>query len=325
MIRFWWHLIWSVLLLFFSAALLLAGIVRSGATPPRLLYSADTHLYETQLGCPLMLSPCSLEGEMQLSDKGVFAGLWSPGSDYIAIYGYDGWMIFPADCFYERKDCRATPLEPPANGIQIAWGPDGTALAYVEVTTTGSILHVLTRRCWDDGAPGVCLRQEALLSAFSALNLAGWSADGERLAFSNIQTRDLLLLESACLAQPATCETLLEVVLPAARAPFPPQWAHLSPDGMRMIFSADVSGRGIDEQLFRYDLTSGATERITFRPAQSTLPQWSPDGRYLAYSGFATPRSSDLSLYVADLWRGLHVRLATRRGQDMVNVRWHLP
>ncbi len=321
MTRLFFSLTWALVLLLFPASLL-AVLSRIWETwPPQLLYSADIQLYETRLGCSSLLHHCVLNGNARLSGMGAVAGLPSPGGDYVAIYGLDGWLIMPVDCFYERKACSPAALNPPANGVLIAWGPDGTTLAYIEVTTAGSVMHMLTRRCWDDSAPGRCLRQEARLSGY-ALNLAGWSADGERLAFSNIQTRDLLLLDSACLAQPDTCESMLEVLLPAGRAPSPPQWAHLAPDGTRIVFSADVSGRGIAEQLFLFDLNAQTIERFTFRQGQSTQPQWSPEGRYLAYSGFSTRASSDLSLFVADMQRGLHVRLITRRGQDITGIRW---
>lgn len=326
MTRLWWRSAWLLLSLLSALVLLLAGVARAWEAPlPHLLYSADVQLYETRTGCASMLQPCSLDGEARLTHMGAWAGLWSPGGDYAAVYGYDGWLIFPADCFYERKECAPVPLNPPASGILIAWGPDGTTLAYTEVSAAGSVLHVLTRRCWDASAPGRCLRQRALLSSYYILNPIGWSADGDRLAFLSIQGHNLFTLESECLAQPERCQSQLEMALRAASAPAPPLWAHLSPDGEQVIFSADLSGFGVNEQLFRFDLASGTIERLTFHLTQSTQPQWSPDGRYLAYSGFPSPDSGDLSLFVADMQRGLHVRMITRHGQDVVGIRWGTP
>ena len=56
----------------------------------------------------------------------------------------------------------------------------------------------------------------------------------------------------------------------------------LSPDGTQVLFTRVERG-GAD--IFRHDLRSGATERLTTDPDYDEVPAWAPDGRSFLYRG----------------------------------------
>jgi Tol biopolymer transport system component/cytosine/adenosine deaminase-related metal-dependent hydrolase len=56
-----------------------------------------------------------------------------------------------------------------------------------------------------------------------------------------------------------------------------PDWA---PDGRSLVYVSDRAGTA---NLWRYDLASGASERLTDLPNAQLTPRWSPDGTRIAY------------------------------------------
>jgi serine/threonine-protein kinase len=82
--------------------------------------------------------------------------------------------------------------------------------------------------------------------------------------------------------------TLTELPLPPREYRFP----RFSPDGSRIAFSIG-SGRGVDDEVWVYQLGSGALTRMTFNGGNFN-PMWSTDGKRLAY---VSARAKNEGLY----------------------------
>lgn len=91
-----------------------------------------------------------------------------------------------------------------------------------------------------------------------------------------------------------------------------PRW---SPDGRSVLFESD---RASFRDLYRYDVGSGAIERLTNDPEGNFDGVWSPDGRRIA---FASSRAGGLDLWVMDA-DGKNPRRLTRHPGDSVKPAW---
>ncbi|MGQ0701928.1 MAG: protein kinase domain-containing protein, partial [Gemmatimonadales bacterium] len=85
-------------------------------------------------------------------------------------------------------------------------------------------------------------------------------------------------------------------------------WApRFSPDGSRIAY-----GDGIPDDVWIYELATGAKRRLTTEGTSSNDPQWSPDGRELAYDS-DRPSQKDLLVRNAD-GTGAERRVVVRAG-----------
>ncbi len=68
----------------------------------------------------------------------------------------------------------------------------------------------------------------------------------------------------------------------------------LSPDGTKLAFSSDRSGKAM---IYIMDLQTKATKRLTFAGQYNSSPAWSPDGKRIAFMG---NQDSHFDIYVMD-------------------------
>ena len=86
-----------------------------------------------------------------------------------------------------------------------------------------------------------------------------------------------------------------------------PSWA---PDGRRLAFTSTRDG---NEEIYVYDVDSGAQTRITFDPARDRDPAWSPDGTRLVFESL---RDGNQELYVVSAAGGVATRLTSDPADD---------
>ena len=200
------------------------------------------------------------------------------------------------------------------NEGQAAWSPDGRRLAYVASDGNSPQIHV---RYLDSGAT---VRVSQLTEAPDGLS---WSPDGRWIAFSarvpakgpSLATDMPSPPEGATWAAPV--KVIDKVLYRADGAGYlPPGYAHLfvvpseggaarqvtqgdhdfnAPvawlaDSRAVIVAAnldaDADYHPVETDLYRVDLDSGATTRLTRRAGPDRAPAVSPDGRRVAYVGF---------------------------------------
>lgn len=285
---------------------------------PKLLYSQDRTgtLYLWDADCPLLSTSC-------IHDRLLLQGLnnpfsvaqWSPDGASIAVYLSDSWVIYPAECLVQDKSCTPWRLDSSANDTRIAWGPDGTTLAYI-TDSNSATMRILTRGCWDQSRQR-CLEQTVRVASRGVLRQPAWSADGSRFAFLGLQPAGLFRLDAVCLDNPDSCTDSMQFVSTNVGSVF---WPLLSADGRQLLyFGVDTEGVG---QLYRADIDSGAIQQLTFRAGGAGVPAWSNDGRYIAFSGFKGRSGGDLGIYVFDVERQLTGLAILRPGANFNYPAW---
>lgn len=101
-----------------------------------------------------------------------------------------------------------------------------------------------------------------------------------------------------------------------------PQW---SPDGMRIAFVSDRTGKeydgGRNKDVWVIAADGGALTKISDHAYDDTQPRWSPDGRRIAFAGQTTRREFP-KLYVADAAGGSPSALAAEN-LDLIPMNLH--
>lgn len=285
---------------------------------PRLLYSQDSlkALYIWAADCPSLLVTCSREGHL-LDGLNIHpVAQWSPDGRYIAVYLAEAWVIYPADCLLGERTCKPARFDPTANDNRVAWGPEGSTLAYI-ADASSATLKILTRGCWDKSLQQNCLKQAITILPKGVLRQVSWSADGSRFAFQGLQPSGLYVLEAACLDEPENCP---DEVRSLAVNMGPVYWPSLSADGNQLLYFAETAD-GV-EQIYIAQVDSDNVRQISFRAGGASLPVWSHDGRYIAFAGFQNRSGGDLGIYLFDMERQLTARAIHQRGQDFVYPSW---
>jgi len=129
-----------------------------------------------------------------------------------------------------------------------------------------------------------------------------WSPDGKWIAFS--------MHGSLWRMRPA--DTTAEEFVSAPEYLSSPEW---SPDGLRLVYTADRSGQSIN--LMLKDLRTGEVTALTSGNHVNLDPSWSPDGKRLAY--VSTAPNGYFNIQVMDLENGRRVTAVTtdhRFGRD---------
>ena len=230
------------------------------------------------------LPSVALEGHVLLEDRGVPAllpaqvlvsldsnettaigqGSWaalSPGGRKVA-YAYEGLRVL------DTETGQTVLLIAEDSSYAMSWSPEGERITFIRggdgvylINADGSELH---------RAPG---------TSADMIGIAGWLPDGKRFVVSRIaaggtlmQTLDLRTGET---------EDLFLVDNPKGG------FAHLSPDGTRIIFSAGVFGK-TNYGIYMANL-DGSDQRLLAEPGDDfifTMGAWSPDGQWLILNPF---------------------------------------
>ena len=154
------------------------------------------------------------------------------------------------------------------NSSHPAWSPDGTRMAFTQVSTgTLIVSHI-------DGG-----RSNFKYGGRTPF----WSPDGSRIAFFIIDRVYVIKYDGSIAAR-------------LAGHPHPqgnPKW---SPDGSRIALVTSDAGRA---GLFVFTVEDRVSTHLVNGPNISSDPGWSPDGMYIAFAMEDTSlSSSDLDIYV---------------------------
>ncbi len=230
-----------------------------------------------------------------------------PAVDYNPAFSPDGRTVaYVTDrwgqneiCLYdlERGEERRLTYDP-ADDQQPKFSPDGQELFFL--SDRGPCYSV-----WRMGLHGAGSGREAPAApafADSLTKLYFDTQNGRLLAQEQGDDGEIRLVMGPLetfLAQP--------VAFPRFRAAVP---SILSPDGGSVLYVSDRAG---DDEIYRYDIASGRTQRLTVNPGQDFCFGFSPDGRRIL---FDSVRGGVRDVYLMDLDRqlplGQLVRLARR-------------
>ena len=221
---------------------------------------------------------------------------WSPDGERIAFVGSRArqWHVFVSD----PKGENARQLtRHRGQDRRPRFSPDGTHIAYLSeriATDTGWDLWVTSLA---EGRP-----RQLTSHPFDEAD-PRFSPDGSRIAITFRAGRHV---NRRIAIVPATGGDLIDVL--------PAEWqgdsfgARWSPDGTKLVFVSDESGR---KALYTVPATRGAPERVLDSDYELIEPAWSPDGKKLAY---LENRDGNLRLKLYDLENGKDRTLTLRAG-----------
>jgi len=191
---------------------------------------------------------------------------WSPDGDWIAYGsltagGSEGLYVVPAGggdpiLLYD------------GNVVAPAWSTTGEYVYFSSSRNAAPGLVNLWRIPFDPTG-GPSLQPERVTFGVDSDAYASISSDDREIAFATVRfAPDIWSLDVASgdLSQLTTLEGAED-------------YPHLNPDGRRLMFAGDRSGR---EQLWVLDLESGDLQQVV-TPGTGGLAHWSPDGTRFAY------------------------------------------
>ena len=209
-----------------------------------------------------------------------YGAAWSPDGRWLAFHGHleqsdDIWLV-PVDA--SERPTRLTRFGPGADTGEPDWSPDGRTLAFSShgppaEGNPGSVYTIAV-----DPATGLAVADafRVPLDGFEGYAMgARFSPDGERLAFYGRSFEDGRV---TVYTVPAAGGTPTAVLSFANGEPYSaPEW---SADGASLFYSR--SNRFGPFQVWRVDISTGATEQVTTGALGALQPSVSPDGRTLA-------------------------------------------
>jgi Tol biopolymer transport system component len=232
----------------------------------------------------------------------------APDGQSIAVYRSDTWVIYPTACLLGGQACQPVVLDPQIADVRVAWGPDGSIIAYM---TDPSNLRLRSRGCWDARPGTTCLVLNIPLSDRLVFRLPHWSADGQRMAFLVTVPPSIYVLDTACFDQPSTCKEALKIV------PIPgvtPTWPTLSTDSSALLYT-DLPKQDY-AQIWLLNVMTAENRALTAGREDNAFPAWSPDGRYVVFTRFEDrPAYAGFAIYLFDLERGIAVRAVRKPSQ----------
>jgi Tol biopolymer transport system component len=283
-----------------------ALVSRAAQTPlSSMLYANRTMLRVRALGCPMVFGLCMPVDHALIDDldRAQAVSSWSPDGQFIAAHFNQGWKLYRANCLLKGGECAGVPLETDTGvDMRVAWGPDGSAIAYT--LHGGTTLRVRLRGCWTGGD---C----QTINFESGANMAqpSWSADGHFMAFSGAP-HGFFMLHTDCLGNPSTC-----ALSGIAAEPDQYWWPSLSHDGHSLLYNT-YSNRTY-QKVFLLDLISGTTRDLSPERDDAFQPAWDDSERYVAYvSPDGVGDDANLNVYLYDLARGLTAPAVVLPGND---------
>lgn len=154
-----------------------------------------------------------------------------------------------------------------------AWSPDGTNILY-----TAFVFHKRLRVSNADlFTYNLDAKRTKLVSYRKGTNSGGtFHPDGQHIVFSlsRVGSSDLKLInmEGKMLRAITRGPVGANNISPA-----------ISPDGKRMAFVSDRSGRPM---IYVMDMSGANVKRLTFSGKYNASPTWSPDGKFIAFASF---------------------------------------
>ena len=252
----------------------------------------------------LSLSEPGTPRQVSSGPGGKFNPRWSPDGRSLAyvldLDGGENYDLYRYD-LATGQQINLTPDTPHALGPNFAWSPDGSQIAIPSDQSGRFDTYVLPA----SGGPPRCV----LRVPFPDWEVR-WSPDGRHLAVVvEAQAQDywtyIVPLERA---RAAPLEADSAPVISLAGQPVSARDARWSPDGQRLAFASNVSGR---YQIGLYELASGQIEWLTQDEADMEQPAWSPDGKRIACVAGHGPLTG---LLVADLERGSQTQFRVAPG-----------
>ena len=209
-----------------------------------------------------------------------YGAAWSPDGRWLAFHGHleqsdDVWLV-PADG--SERPTRLTRFGPGADTGEPDWSPDGRTIAFSshgppDEENPGSVYTIAV-----DPAAGLAVGDPVRvpLDGFEGYAMgARFSPDGELLAFYGRSFEDGRV---TVYTVPAAGGTPTAVISFANGEPYSaPEW---SADGASLFYSRN--DRFGPFQVWRVDISTGATEQVTTGALGALQPSVSPDGRTLA-------------------------------------------
>jgi Tol biopolymer transport system component len=284
-----------------------------------LLYSHNDaqSLYLWRADCASPVMTCTRE-RMLLDGLNIYpVAQWSPDGEYIAVYEAEAWAIYPTDCLLGDAACTPFHLDREMNDTRVAWGPDGSTLAYITGSSSAT-MQIITQGCWASTEVDQCYKRTVPIASKGVLRQLTWSADSSRFAFLGLQPRGLYALDAGCLDSDAGCVDQMQLIRVDS---WPVYWPSLSADGRELLYFADMPD-GV-EQLFIAQVDAESTRQITFGEGGASAPAWSRDERYIAFAGFQSRSGGDLGIYMLDTARNLTTWVIHHNGDDFAYPSWN--
>jgi Tol biopolymer transport system component len=208
----------------------------------------------------------------------------TPAAAGVVAYDLDGIPYLMHDDGTEARPVTDA-LEPNELGLVLDLSPDGESLVFAATTDDG----------WDIYTVGVDGSGFTRLTDFYGWDgLPSWSPDGERIAWSSMETDDgrpdIFLMD----LDGANRERLTDLEDWA-------RWPVWRPDGGAILFGYGQSSYGDPAviELVLADVATGALTQLTDLGAEITDPAWSPDGSRIAVSA-KFPGADSFDIYLLD-------------------------
>ena len=202
-----------------------------------------------------------------------------------------------------QEDGTTQPLTDGPPQFQASWHPDGTKIAYIFVTQSGTDGDLNIRRMNADGS-----NAEVLIEGKKAFQQSpSWSPDGTKLLYT--ATRDGKQDIWVAAADGSEPKRLTDDPELDQR----PCW---SPDGKQIAFNSNREGT---QDIFVMNVDGSEVRRLTENPALDLYPAWSHDGKRIA---FTSNRDGNYEIYVMNA-DGSKPRNITRHEAFDHSPAWH--
>ncbi len=228
---------------------------------------------------------------------------WSSDGAYLALADEaDGGT----DIFILPLDDDGTPIgrynitrSPDIRESSPVWSPDRHNVAYSAVRSGNWGIYVIEVGLFGDYRDPMIVSDRRVSQHAQSLRYKGgpaWSPDGKLLSYtSDVDNRwqitTVAPYRPETVSQPGT-----EIPLPGTNYPSSAVTPHWSPDGSRLVFSANPNGNW---DLFIVDADGASLRPLTTHSADDWHPAWSPDGGWIAFTSNRCG-NSDIYLITVD-------------------------